>query len=163
MLRRQTRKLTVRRFGETQEESDYDETFEILRSGGTSADCAPNTNPERQVKRRAGLGQDVVGWDLTEDVADEQDRDRNVEVVALHTEIGFKSLDPSGSVVSSVNRGHSRQGVSIEIIENDQDEQSRHQPPINLALALSTLLAHLSQEFLRLPRKLFLRQPMCPS
>lgn len=70
-------------FGYTKKESDNHEMRIRGSCSGASTDDTPETYPGRYIDRRSDLGEDVVGRQLTENVADKEYRDGDVELVAL--------------------------------------------------------------------------------
>jgi hypothetical protein len=52
----------------------------------------------------------------------------------------------SSNLTALNEEGHSRQSVTIEIVENEQTEQDREQPGIDLLLAPLDLSTHLSDQ-----------------
>lgn len=58
---------------------------------------------------------------MTKDITDEEDGNGDVKVVSLHAEIRLDTLD-----------SRSGKGVPVEIVQDDQGEERRHQTPIDL-------------------------------
>lgn len=120
-----------------------------LRRGGAGAHNTPNDDPGREIDGRSGARENVVGRELSQDVADEEDGDCHVEIVPFHPQIFFDTLNARGPVcqslcplmcrtpasLSSEGNRHSldsRQGVPVQVVEHDQHEECWHQSPIDL-------------------------------
>lgn len=80
-------------FEEPQKEAAYDESPEVMHGGGGCRDDAPEGHACGQVDARPDPGEDEVGGDLQSQIAGEQDRDADVELVPLQMEVLLDALD----------------------------------------------------------------------
>lgn len=115
----------------------------IIRQSRGHADRSPKRDETREVKTRSDSGQNQIGWDLSQDVADKQDGDGGVELGSHESEIGLETLHTrraghaDGSVLHHLfprfGSSHSRKRISIQVVEHEQDEQGGQEPKVDLA------------------------------
>lgn len=117
---------------EAQEEADYDEVSKLARGAVAGRHGAPEDGHAGKVERRPHARDNHVGRQLHEQVADEEDGRRQVEVGARHAEIGLERALP-----------RLRQVGPVQEVEQVHEHEQRQQPPVHLAQQLLLLLCEL--------------------
>lgn len=111
------------RLDETKEESNNNKLREVLRSSITSRDGTPQTARGGKIPRRLHLGEEHVGRKLHEQITNEEDGRREVEISTRHAEILLEgTLSGLGEIgaVEEVEEVHDDQGgqhASIDFTE----------------------------------------------
>mgnify|MGYP000902506665 CR=1 FL=1 len=92
------------------------------RRGVAGRDHAPEAARRGEVERGPQAGQEHVGGELHEEVADEEDAGGEVEVGARHAQVGFQGALPRLGEVGPV-----------EEVEEVHEDERRHQARVHLA------------------------------
>lgn len=78
----------------------------IVRQSRGHADRSPERDETREVETRSDSGQDQIGRNLSQDVADKQDGDGGIELGSHESEIGLEALHPRRAAQADVSVLH---------------------------------------------------------